>query len=408
MPTRSRFHGDVIPVVDGLLPYLLTPRCLQYAERHDTPMQRASILKCRNIIRVLRTHQPNLSYNQKTMELILTLLAEKTQSFSFRDEDEMKDWVACMSKRIRVALRHVQQAILKNPRSAWIREMFADAGHDAESGGQEQEGPAARGDGDDAIEVAERISKKRAPGETAASSGILSVAPSYLVGWCTEHKKAWRVNADAKNSPRLYTDVLELVDDGDEQVVMAAWPDGAKHQIEDLDVDEYNEMQMLAARKRKKALYSAPFEGGELRVCRAADRCPIYIIRYGATQICQLRVDTFDDERKSLGVMQDIILQIIAGAVRYDDKEQLYKLRDKLVLERGGAPNVKGHKGNRGADSAGGPKKRPSAAATSPARGSGGSTSDDHREEMSMLDASLGERLTRASVLANKPLPSFL
>ena len=72
MPTRSRFHGDVIPVVDGLLPYLLTPRCLQYAERHDTPMQRASILKCRNIIRVLRTHQPNLSYNQKTMELILT------------------------------------------------------------------------------------------------------------------------------------------------------------------------------------------------------------------------------------------------------------------------------------------------------------------------------------------------
>ena len=299
MPTRSRFHGDVIPVVDGLLPYLLTPRCLQYAERHDTPMQRASILKCRNIIRVLRTHQPNLSYNQKTMELILTLLAEKTQSFSFRDEDEMKDWVACMSKRIRVALRHVQQAILKNPRSAWIREMFADAGHDAESGGQEQEGPAARGDGDDAIEVAERISKKRAPGETAASSGILSVAPSYLVGWCTEHKKAWRVNADAKNSPRLYTDVLELVDNGDEQVVMAAWPDGAKHQIEDLDVDEYNEMQMLAARKRKKALYSAPFEGGELRVCRAADRCPIYIIRYGATQICQLRVDTFDDERKS-------------------------------------------------------------------------------------------------------------
>ena len=62
------------------------------------------------------------------------------------------------------------------------------------------------------------------------------------------------MNADAKNSPRLYTDVLELVDDGDEQVVMAAWPDGAKHQIEDLDVDEYNEMQMLAARKRKKAL----------------------------------------------------------------------------------------------------------------------------------------------------------
>ena len=115
---------------------------------------------------------------------------------------------------------------------------------------------------------------------------------------------------------------------------MATWEDGWEHHVEDLSAAELEEIQRVrSSGKARRALWSAPWQGQELRVLTASDRNPIAILKYGKAQVCQLRIDAFEDKLMAVDVMLSIMKSILSEKVSAVDKKGIYELRDALVKE---------------------------------------------------------------------------
>ena len=66
----------------------------------------------------------NLSFTQSCTSEALAMVAEK-KKFNL-DRDALRDYQQRTTARLRLACRHVSQAMCKNPRAVWVKEMFGD------------------------------------------------------------------------------------------------------------------------------------------------------------------------------------------------------------------------------------------------------------------------------------------
>ncbi len=92
--------------------------------------------------------------------------------------------------------------------------------------------------------------------------------------------------------------------------------------------------------KQKHREGEVPFDGGRLRIVVAADRNKLYVLRYKKEgrdqQLLQLRADTFEQEEQCERLLKQVMASIASGDLKLEDKEALYKERDKLVASMGG------------------------------------------------------------------------
>ena len=222
---RSRFDSHIDVVVQKLVEVVDTPGFLQYCEKSGDVLQRAALIRSREVFVALRDCQYNLSFAKTQMQGISSGLADKTNKFSLPDPASRADWIETMERRVRAACRHVAQARLKNPRCSWLRQLFGDA-----DGNQLRIPDSWLGKGPtDALASAPALSEAATEVSVAASSGEArevadgsascagqptTMQIEYLVGWAPELNMAWRLDPSKPKCPREYSQDSFPVGDG--------------------------------------------------------------------------------------------------------------------------------------------------------------------------------------------------
>ncbi len=122
---RARFDGDGKSLADVLEPYVQRPDFLPYDDSPtDARLQPRLILRNRCMWAQLREIQHNLSFRAKTtLDAFHELRKRKGDTWPL-DEAQSKDWAETVSTRLRIQARHIQQASLKSPSTAWLRELW--------------------------------------------------------------------------------------------------------------------------------------------------------------------------------------------------------------------------------------------------------------------------------------------
>jgi len=98
---------------------LASPAWLKYGETDWAPTDRAAIETHFELIQSLEMLTPNLSIKQKDVLEIFTSISQSADVpwTSSLKEEEKADWNQTMTRRLRLMLRHAQQAKIK--RTAW-------------------------------------------------------------------------------------------------------------------------------------------------------------------------------------------------------------------------------------------------------------------------------------------------
>ncbi len=110
------------------------------------------------------------------------------------------------------------------------------------------------------------------------------------------------MNPQQKKAAKEYSGDL-VVQDGE---VVARWPGGWSHPIEDISPEEFEEYMKVDLKRCKEPLFKTKLNNdkGELRVVRLADRNCLIVLRHHSVagrklSLCQIRADSWGDDESS-------------------------------------------------------------------------------------------------------------
>ena len=308
---------------------------LKYPHEKDAPSDPQRIIKHSALIGRLHDVASNLSFSKTVVEAALSgilqkRLEDKTWTMS---EAEASNWTVTMAARIRLMCRHTQQAILKNPKTSWLRLMpFASSTPPpaaAKKSASSSPGPAAR-----------RIAKKSSASPAAEkSSPISSPGPppaDYIFGFNPEMHKAWRVlRSKPKSKQELCMEIVAPKGATDHDLCEAVWPDDSRTAIAELTVQAHQ-----ASHRPSPGASSAntwqklhTVTKNVISVRKRVDRCLLVSIYEQGAQVCQVNVHAKFGETsaaidKALEFMVTLATEYVENKIQ---KKDLFPRRNAML-----------------------------------------------------------------------------
>ena len=308
---------------------------LKYPHEKDAPSDPQRIIKHSAFIGRLHDVASNLSFSKTVVEtalsgILLKRLEDKTWTMS---EADASNWTVTMAARIRLMCRHTQQAILKNPKTSWLRLMpFAKSTPPQGAGkiiASSSPGPAAR-----------RIAKKSSASPAAEkSSPISSPGPppaDYIFGFNPEMHKAWRVlRSKPKSKQELCMEIVAPKGAKDHDLCEAVWPDDSRTAIAELTVQAHQ-----ASHRPSPGASSAntwqklhTVTKNVISVRKRVDRCLLVSIYKQGAQVCQVNVHAKFGETsaaidKALEFMVTLATEYVENKIQ---KKDLFPRRNAML-----------------------------------------------------------------------------
>eukprot|EP00969_Alexandrium_andersonii_P363515 15462131-Alexandrium_andersonii.AAC.1 len=167
----------------------------------------------------LQAAQPNLSFVKSKFEAGLLIIAKQrvAKGAWSMDSAAQKDWVITIAARVRLACRHLSQALLKTPRAPWLK-LFKFVSGGAKLKPDKPKGAIATKPAEDlpakeeASEEEEEEEQEEAEEEEEAAEPE-QLEPTYYYGFDTEFAKPWRANTDGSGKELAIK--VEVPDDAD-------------------------------------------------------------------------------------------------------------------------------------------------------------------------------------------------
>ncbi len=300
------------------MPHVSGPQFLRYGESLKTAKLQAShIVAAGPLFRSLRNLAPNLSFTDTSVRSALAAVCEGVgRSWGFTAE-EADAWCCSMSKRIRIACRHIAQTELKRPQTPWLVHVQKE---------QRQETPAAAS-AEAPLQTSCRRLRSKRPSPVEANV-------NYIVGWDQEQHAAWRT-CDGSGGRREFTKVLHSNGKPYEPVV-AEWPDGYQHAVEELSNEDWQLMEKTQQSKRQKTARNRAFEaiqdgsGSLIHVRYRMDRIPLLAIDVDKKQVLQIRADcdAFENEKQVLEWLIGVAVRLQHNEIAVGD---LYNIRNEMI-----------------------------------------------------------------------------
>lgn len=197
---------------------------------------------------------------------------------------------------MRVACRHVAQALRKEQSPAWCRRIFDPVdGVAAAADGAANEDDAEDGDCD---------------GKAADETGDEDRFAMW--GYDAELLAAWRATGPyKKDEKQVSKDLREPPDASPADAMLVVFPDGRQYELADLTVEDWRLKQQAIGRRKhgtgQPPLWRMLCERGELSVRVRADRHPLVALFVDGRQRCQVRLDAFASQDEAVKLMSAIL-----------------------------------------------------------------------------------------------------
>ena len=312
---RPRAQVQAKDLATLLRPYCAGVTWLQYAEAFADAVDPSKVTKHKDLLHALQGAQGNLLFKQKDMaEAFLDIARERTQvgDWDLR-EAEAHDWAVTMGRRVRAMCRHVAQAIVKSPRTPWLRLL---------------ELPPA------------------ASGTPAVPAQVAAPVPEEVCffGVDDELQKAWRVRAGG-GQRELCARMDSPAGAAASDAMVATWAEGTQRPVPGLSVQRHAAVvgaRAVAATGEADLHWKAehPQTRHTVSVTKKRDRQVLIVINEQRKQVCQLTVESFFDntpagERLAFDVMREVAQEFVAG--KLEGKAELAARRDAILAARGHA-----------------------------------------------------------------------
>ena len=311
--TEGAGHKEVALILSK---YVTTPSFLVYSEDVKNGTQDASkIPEHRDIIKDAKKMQDNLSFTEEDIQEILKLvLAEK----SWKDTVE-GTWCVVMGNRLRTIFRHAQQFFTRKDKPAWFKKAF-----------DIQETP-------ELSETPETSKPASSTSKTPATSGsTFTISFVHERGAVGMAKKTVTFKG---YTTTFYTTNIWVPEKAKPQdPVMAKFEDGGVHEVGDLMVMDWEEIQTSKAGKMKvNTLWKATHVksnstltiGRERDVRKGVVLYYFYFLAQDGRQVLSANEKWFKEEANALE-----LLKMIADDYKDDkiSKEDLKVKRKEMML----------------------------------------------------------------------------
>ena len=360
--TRCRYSGGVQPLVDALLPLATSPGWFRYAEAEGKGAQNPKALKqFAGLWKKFRKLQDNLSFNKTTMTAATTAVMKAKQQEWQLDEKQKCEQPQVMSNRIRLACRHVCQALCKKAKPKWICEIFANEPEEQETPpdeleywedeGEEEEEEVKEVDGEleneeDEEEQQEREEEEQeedaATGASEAAKGKQKPGDWAFWGWDQELESAWRSREWSGHVSRNKVEHSKIIVyplDPKPHKFMLARFGNVDYVLTDLTVEDWDLRQKALGDKVLHTAASPPLwetehasSGLQVTIRRRADRQPLVSLYHGTSQICQVPEKAFDDTPAAVAFLKVIGQKFASEGL---PSSHIYKLRNEMAKAQG-------------------------------------------------------------------------
>lgn len=372
-PKRARFDGDSDQIKVVLAAHMQYAGAIRYPDG-DKPLldkQRLTREPLRSMLLELRALAPNLCFNKLTMQSAFKALAKEK---GWELGSELDEYASLSTERLRNALRHAGQGLLKSRGATWVREIFGDdddsermgATRKAKEGKKVVEEAPPAGKDEEEEQEAEREEDEQEEKEEAEPPPRQQLPKAWVYEYHSANHAVFRsikVGAKVTNKEVSYDIFAEDSGDG----VFANFHEGAVRLPRDVMTrDMLVEKQAAHERKRCSSKRSFFWEGihsvsGEkVWVTRRKDRSGIAVIfetkgGCGNNFVCMQACESIDEQQeedkylKALEIMKEVAVLYTTNKVHIDD---IYKCRDEVLAEKKWGFRKRSH-----------PMKRPSASA---------------------------------------------
>jgi len=293
---RDIYDGPPSKVTEIIAPHVCKADWIAYSDKFDSKVEPNKILPLKELFRLLRKVQRNLSFKQTTMqECMVQVEQEKSASWPrlLRD-DEKDDWTRTCATRLRAMCRGISQTELKSPKAAWLAELWGVQGDSQEE--------------------------------------------AYLFGFAKDTGLAWRARAGHTKS-KEFSESLFVNDDS--EFLQAKFADGAVVELPDLTKNQWEEMEKASATTRPDTCYrwrcKHKTTGKEYSIAKKRDRVRTLICIFGMDEDCNKRqlVSVADTDfegclDKAFALAKGLLEELCAG----DFEEKLLKAKRDEKLGR--------------------------------------------------------------------------
>jgi hypothetical protein len=120
MSARARYKGSLDDLHAAIAPFVVSPGWLMYQEKPKDPVKPEILVAQKFLLRSLTSVCKNLSFSKKQLDHVFERLLKEKSFKELNDKESQEDWVETMSKRARMACRHLAQARIRKPPPRWL------------------------------------------------------------------------------------------------------------------------------------------------------------------------------------------------------------------------------------------------------------------------------------------------
>ena len=276
------------------------------------------------------------------MSMRTALFQAIDKSNSTMDDEERKECVAVMERRLRLACRHLQQALVRSPPPKWVSRFMSDGvcGEREEEEQEEEEEDKEAPEhsptdsdhyggekGDDCecdVDTEDKVLKRPA------------AHIKYYYGFDQEHEQVYRAPVGTTQFD-IAQEIVVPPDATDDDPIWGVWPD-ASHPIEDISVGEWKSKKSATESRstHRRALWQGTHKvsNHDVWVSRRQDHVKLISVwekRAGSKkqkQICSVVSGSCASEEEAI----DLMIRVANAYVQDDVKSDgMYPLRDSFM-----------------------------------------------------------------------------
>jgi len=241
------------------------------------------------------------------MQKALCIIAQRNKDSWGLNEEQLKEQPVVIAKRLRLAMRHISQALSKSKKPAWVLQIFEEEQR------QQQQAVEAEAEQEQPIEP----QQEQAIEEQEAATDLEAESWPFW-GWDVEMRHAWRAKTaggEGRHSCKeISNNIVKPPGAQPHSPMLAAVPDGHRYALSSLTVEIFDllaasQEQEAAAKKSSELFFSAEHKTSGLMVTikLRTDRSTLVVIMHGTQQVCQAPLTAFDSVEAAVGFMKVLI-----------------------------------------------------------------------------------------------------
>ena len=302
--SRPRFDGTPEEIADAL--DMEKPGDIKYNNCIDPALLAVQASR----LRKMKKLKDNLSFKRTSVQEALRIILSRHESWNLSEVGQA-EFVAVVSARVMTMLRHVSQAECRDRPPKWYLNLW-------------------KGEGDTNPDP-----KVQAPGVSASSVGTQE-EEAWFYGYSAELGSAWRCKPCSPGM-KEYTSKFEE-GAGELDPVQAVFDDGSTYVVHGLTTLAHKNSQGESSKQRSTngSFFEGRTSSGAPVVVRfrseGPNRPPLISLFLSGRQICQSTITDGVNKEVASDTMVKVAKAFVDNLV---DKGGVYKLRDKLLEERG-------------------------------------------------------------------------